>query len=230
MPAAPTPRARARTTTAIVLRTTLALATACGPGPADTATDASTSTTATTADPTTEPTTGSTPTTDATTGADAACLERVYEPKYAGVDDPEWELGCGAPKLCPGEGPLLFRIEGEPADPSAVATPDLPRARCMLAALRDREVGQLDFLADLEGGIVLGLFAIELLGAQAITRVEPGACDLLSPCLTQERLRALQEPAFFAACVDGDARDLWLCLIDAVLPDPACAPGPLACP
>ena len=165
-------------------------------------------------------------TADATTGT--ACLEVDY-PKQRPGDDLGWELGCGFPELCPGDEPLVFLIEYDRGVPTSVETKDLERGRCMAAALRDRQLGQFAFMPVDQGGQVISRSSLEIVGEQAIARAEPGWCELLGPCETHEALRLLQPPAFFSACVDGDAKALFLCLSGSVLAEPACLPGPLPC-
>lgn len=166
-------------------------------------------------------------TADATTGT--ACLEIEYPAKWGPPDDLGWELGCGFPELCPGDEPLVFLIEYDLGVPISVETKDLERGRCMVAALRDRQLGQFAFMPIDQGGPVVGRYSLEIVGEQAITRAEPGLCELLFPCKTYEALRLLQPPSFFSACVDGDAKALFLCLSGSILSEPACLPGPLPC-
>lgn len=173
------------------------------------------------------PTTGGDDTPDGTTGT--ACLEVEYPPKWGPGDDLGWELGCGFPELCPGDEPLVFSIEGDLDAPISVETKDLERGRCMAAALRDRQLGQFAFTPIDQGGLVVGRYSLEIVGEQAIARSEPSLCQLQNLCETHEALRLLRLPSFFSECVDGDAKALFLCLSDSILPEPACLPGPLPC-
>lgn len=198
--------------------------TACGPAPAP-ANDDTTGTTE--ADP------GSTSSTSTpTTGADESssttepCLAFEYT-----LDDGPWRLTCKAPTLCPGEGQLYFELEGDLSAPTSVETDQLERARCMLTALAGRSFGQFDF-SRVQDVYVLDVNSLEILGDAAVARSRPGLCPDLypSPCDSHEQLRPLREPAFFADCVEGDALTVYTCLADALLPEPACLPGPLDCP
>lgn len=215
----------------------LLLALACGPTPGNTSdtepgstgsTDAaSTSTT----DTTSVPTMGSP---DATTGE--ACIEDIHPGDFWFGEEPT--LTCGAPELCADDSPLQFELDGpgvldgDFSNPTTVET-DLERARCLIAALRDRTPGQFVFLP-VHTPDILHVYGLEILGDLAVTRSDRAECELIAPepksCYAHERLRVLRPPEFFASCIDGDARTLWLCLYDSVEPDPACHPGPFACP
>lgn len=198
---------------------------ACGPEPG---TNDSTSGTGDTSTGTgTTPTSGSDETAD-TTG-ETVCFAVDYPSKRGPPNDPGWELGCGFPALCPGELPVVFSIAGDLDAPTSVETGELERARCMARALRDRQFGQFAFMPVDADGWVVGLYSLEIVGEQALARGEPGQCQLENPCKTHEALRLLRPPEFFAACVDGDARALFLCLWDPIVPEPACLAGPLPC-
>jgi hypothetical protein len=133
------------------------------------------------------------------------------------------ELTCGLPELCPGDAPLLFMVAGPPADPTTVEVADLDRARCMAAAMRDRQKGQVFFSVD-EGGWD-NLYELEILGPQAILRhhlhidfnVEKWA-----------RVRELLPSEQYDTCSAGDAREVWLCLTQFYMEE--CVTGQLACP
>jgi hypothetical protein len=213
----------------------LLLALACGPNPApgDTSAEEASSTgpaDASTSTSTTGPTTGQ----PETTGE--ACLEDIHPGDLWGGEGPV--LTCGAPELCPGEQPIWFELDGPDifdGDLFNVTTveTDVERARCLVAALRDRTPGQFIFVPT-HDVYTLHVYGLEIVDDLALTRSDSADCVLIAPepkyCHVRERLRVLRPPQFFADCIDGDARDLWLCLYDSVEPEPACHPGPLACP
>ncbi|PCC73589.1 hypothetical protein SAMN02745121_07337 [Nannocystis exedens] len=208
---------------------------ACAPELAPGDTDSQTTGTSTgTGEPTTSTTTAP------TTGAvdmmiEAACLEDIHPGDLWPEIEPA--VTCGGLELCPGDDPIVFELDGpgiwdDLSTPTSVET-DLERARCLATALRDRTPGQFMFLP-VRGREVLHLFGLEIVGELVVIRSERASCELIYPepksCHVKERLRVLRPPEYFADCVDGDALALWRCLLDAVEPEPACAPGPLSCP
>lgn len=206
------------------------LTTACGPAPASADDDTGGTTEA---DPgsTSSTSSTSTPTTgaDETSSTGEPCLALEY-PADDGSPS-SWRLGCDAPALCPGEGVLVFRIEGDLSAPTSVETEALERARCMVTALADRSFGQFDFIR-VEDVFVHDMLSLEIVGDAAVARSEPGGCADPDPstCHSHEQLHLLREPAFFADCIEGDALAVYTCLTDPLAPDPACLPGPLDCP
>lgn len=214
----------------------LGLAAACTDRPLGEDTDATSTTTGTTTGTTaattssTAPTTSSTdaPTTsatgdpgNATSDPEAPCIEERYDD----VDPQTWVLTCGLPELCPGESPLVFVTStGDVADPGVAKVTDLERARCMVAALRDRTFGQLTWSVDL-GFVVTASLEIFAPDTAIVRDVGP---DNSSEPNVNERLHPLREPEFFADCVDGDDTEIFICLRDSILPE--CQPGSLECP
>ncbi len=156
------------------------------------------------------------------------CVEVSYAAKYAPVEEPGWELGCGSPELCTGDKTIVFYVHGALNAPTAVETKELERARCMATALRDREVGSFDYVVVGAESVVMGLGGVEILGEEAIGRWEPGTCSL-KPCQTTEALRQIRAPGFFSDCVHSDAKALWLCISRALEEEPSCLLGPLPC-
>lgn len=171
----------------------------------------------------TSTTTGEPDPTSTTTGAAGPCLELSYD-----VDDPAtpvWMLTCGLPELCPGEDPLIFQVSGDDIlAPQTVEVDDIERARCMAAALRDRIPGQIRWWSEAAGHD----YSLEILGETALVRSIESITMLIDGFDAYEALRRLHPPEFFAACADGDAMQVWLCLMGSV--EPECLPGPLACP
>lgn len=163
------------------------------------------------------------PTSTGTTGDQTECLELMYE-----LDEPSmppWMATCTLPELCPGEQALVFQLgTGDIFDPQTVETDDLPRARCMAAALRDRTPGQIRWWSDEVGRE----YSLEILGDLVLARSIETITELIDGFDAQEALFALRPREFFEACAFGDAMEVWLCLMDAV--EPGCLPGPLACP
>lgn len=192
-----------------------------------TSTGGETTTTSTTS--TTTPTTTGEPTsTGSTTGDEAACLEAAHRGDGYPMD---WMLTCDLPELCPGEDLLVFQLGiDDLLDPGTVDVDDLERARCMAAALRDRTPGRLEWAVVVGFEAIFYPLGLEVLGDTALAHAVrfPVTLDLPGPKNVHESLHLLRPPEFFADCADGDAMQVWLCLVDSVEPD--CLPGPLACP
>jgi hypothetical protein len=206
----------------------LGLASACTERPLGEDSDATSTSTGTTSEPASTaelPTTGATSDASSTTEAEAPpCLELRYSD-----DAPQtWMLTCGLPELCPGDGPLMFFTStGDVSDPGVAKVNDLERARCMVAALRDRTFGQLTWWIDV--GFVYTA-SLELLADDAALTRSVDTSELIDPAPlnVREGLHPLRAPGFFADCEDGDATQLYKCLMDSVLPE--CLPEPLMCP
>ncbi len=208
---------------------------ACGPGEpsaGDETSGGSAAGTGTTGEAT--PTSGeATPTSgeasDESTAGEPACV--TQESPWTAQFPPNWQLGCGAPMLCAGDGAVTIEVEGAPEAPSSVVIDQVERVRCMVQALLDRSLGQLDVFLAVDGETRDAL-SIEIVGEHGVARSAPAGCVLIepTPCRNRETLRVLRPPAFFAACVGGDARALWACLADAFEPQPACVSAPLECP
>jgi hypothetical protein len=223
------------------LASLVAFALACGPGsPGDTAASTLGTTTLSTGGPYAS-STGADPTSTSSGGSTtptSGCNSlEIFHPGELWSDEAP-ELTCGAAELCPGEDPIVFALVGEGLldgdflSPSSAET-DIPRARCLAAALRDRTPGQF-LLLPVQGNEVLHIFAREIVGDLAVERTDRAGCELIAPepesCYVHERLRELRPPEFFATCIEGDALALWLCLYDAFEPESACVAGPLSCP
>lgn len=175
-----------------------------------------------------EPTSEAVPTSSDPGDPDAGCLEVEYP--HEDETRPSWRLGCEGPSLCFAELPLIVTLMGDDAEgTNEIHVDDLERARCMVTALAKRQPGQFDF-AVTRNVDVLGVYSVEVLGDVAVARTRPGQCwQPPGGCLVHESLRALRPAAFFSDCIDGDARALYLCLVDSFEPTPACLPGPLEC-
>jgi hypothetical protein len=172
------------------------------------ATDATT-TAATTGTTTDEVTTGGT-TDEASTGdttgehtTGPVCLEHT-------IADPreypeELVLGCQLSELCPGEGPMEFQKDGD-----QWTTNDLDRGHCMVTAMRERTIGTLRYQEGMEAD--LDSYTIEIHGEQVSLRhIREGfGFDYAY----EERVTFLREPAFFTACIAGDANAVHECLED----------------
>jgi hypothetical protein len=160
----------------------------------------------TTDDPTTGGTTEEATTGDATTGEQTTgpvCLEHT-------IADPreypeELVLGCQLSELCPGEGPMEFQKDGD-----QWTTNDLDRGHCMVTAMRERTIGTLRYQEGMEAD--LDSYTIEIHGEQVSLRhIREGfGFDYAY----EERVTFLREPAFFTACIAGDANAVHECLED----------------
>jgi len=203
----------------------LGLAAACTDRPVGEDTDTGSTSVATTTSTTTAeaPTTGTASGEPDTTTAEA---EPCLELEYTSDVQPTWMLTCGLPELCPGDEPLVFTTTK--IDAGEVEVDDLDRARCMVAALRDRSLGQIAWWQVADVDVIWAPLSLEIVGHTALTRGVRGSPELLSGIDTYEAIRPLRPPEFFAACADGDALAVWLCLMDSV--EPMCLPGPLSCP
>lgn len=209
----------------------LGLAAACTDRPvgedSETGSTTSTASTATTTGTATEvPTTGTASgEPESTTKPAEACLEH----EYAGEFPPAWKLTCGLPDLCGSEEPLMFTTSNlEVFDPGEVEVEDLERARCMAAALRDRSPGQIAWEQVVGVDAVWAPLSLEIVGDAALVRSVRGVKEGIIDEDTFEVIRPLRPSEFFAACAEGDALAVWLCLMDSV--EPTCLPGPLTCP
>ncbi|MBZ5712777.1 hypothetical protein [Nannocystis pusilla] len=203
----------------------LGLAAACTDRPIgeDSETGATTSTTSTATTTTEVPTSGSGEP-DTTTEAAEPCLEH----SYSDPDPDAWMLTCGLPELCAGDEPLVFITSSDDIlDPGEVQVDDLQRARCMAAALRDRSPGQIAWWHVADVVVRLSPVSLEIAGDRALAHSVADNVHGSQPNV-HEAVYPLRPPEFFAACAEGDALAVWLCLMDSV--EPTCLPGPLACP
>lgn len=225
----------------------LALLTACGPGTA-TNTDTATATAA----PSTGPDTSAAPTTGAPTdtgdpstteaadtgastdtGATATtgggCLEFSSDDNLNGEIPPQFTCSHTA-ELCPPAmaGPL-FHFEGSPESDDTATTQDLPRVHCVLEALRDRQLGQLEFEL---GYDILGddTGTVEIAGEFVIVRRQVTDDFFFE---YTERVLQLEAPEVFAECRTKNTTNVaWGCLRPYLvgLPvAPACVEAPLQC-
>jgi hypothetical protein len=225
----------------------VSISTACGPG-AGTVTEATGSSTSTDAATTSlstgtsaEPTTGAgtTGTGADTTGADTTGGTSGDEPVGACVEftsaqvmDFGWpaQLTCGHTEvLCPSDLDVpLFNFESDPqSDPPSAEDPS--RVHCLLDALRDRKVGQLEYSLSYP---ILGWDrgSVEIAGEFAIWRRE--RVDDFNSEYT-ERALWLESGKVFELCrAENTASAAWGCLRRYILTWPVeveCVTEPLTC-
>lgn len=213
-----------------LLASLLGLAAACTERPTSEDTDGDTTTAVTTS--ATASTTADVPT-GGTTDEDTAMTEPCLEQTYNGESSPAaWMLTCNLPELCPGAEPLMFEVESDLdlLEPGAVTVDDLERARCMLEALRDRTQGHVTWDILLDDAVVRAAFSLEIVLDRVLVHSARFPVELIEPGPhnIHERYHQLRESEFFHDCLAGDAKAVFLCLVDAAVPE--CLPGPLLCP
>lgn len=149
-----------------------------------------------------DPSAGTTTSEHSTDGAgclfwEASDPEQQYPPEFT----------CGLPERCPGDGPLVFVVDGPLGDPDSVQTDDIDRARCMAAALRDRLPGQMFFGRQL--GLGFDRRELEVVGLDVIDRLDYIEDFNFEKTAT---ILPLLPPDDFAECAEGTALQIWMCL------------------
>lgn len=160
---------------------------------------------------------------DASSGTTSSVLCLDWEAPDPGEAFPA-ALTCGLAELCAGAGALQFTVDGGSLTmPDAVSTDDIQRARCMASALRDRTPGVLRFTVPLSLGS--DDHELEILGDDAIRR---HAYQNDFNFEKSVRVRPLLPPADYAACAEGTAKQVYLCLVAGFVD--ACTGGAPRCP
>lgn len=174
----------------------------------------------TTGESTNDATTGTTGTTDDPSTGEPACLD-VHEFGF----DPDLEFTCGLPELCPGDASLVFDLAGGVEDLGVESISDVERARCMIAALRDRTPGHFMIRVWPKDQLGEDELRDEIFGDTAARRrVSQNDFNIDR----FEFVKPLRPPQFFADCLaDGSDSALWACLWDAF--EDTCVTT-LACP